>query len=189
MANTVPLFYEHYVERRLLGVTVPAAALQSISPVFTLAILPVLSNRWERQARAGDEQSAASKLTLGIALAASGWLVMAASASEATSECKSSLVGPLVANVLYTLGHVHVGPVGLSLVTACAPPAAQSSAVGIWMLFGGLGGIAGGPLGSGYSVTTPDQFFTRLAAIAAACSVSVWVLVPRLERVARGVGP
>ena len=187
MSNTVPLYYEKLVTRTLWGVHVPTAALQSISPIFTVLLLPYFSNRWARRARSGIDNSAASKLAVGVLLQATSWLLMAASAVGSHRHAKASLHWPLLANLLYTVGHIHVGPVGLSLATRCAPLAAQSSAVGVWMLFGGIGGVLAGPLGTYYSIWEPPRFFTALALLAASCSVGILVLVPRLELIARGL--
>ena len=190
MANTVPLFYDERVERTLFSwstTPVPAAALQALSPIFTIALLPAFSNRWAHEARAGAEQSAARKLAIGVAFSAVGWLLMAASAVDSTPTSKSSLLGPLAANLFYTLGHIHVGPVGLALVTRCAPHGAESSAVGLWLLSSGVGGVLAGSLGTYYSLWSPARFFANLAGIAAACTLVIILLVPRLERIARGI--
>ena len=219
MANSVPLYYEHHVERELFGHVVPAAALQSLSPLFTLVLLPFLSARWAQEARSGTERSAAFKLALGAACQALGWLCFALSATGVAADgedgdvaaampegggvgggggvgvgvgggggggTKASLLWPLLANLLYTVGHLHVGPVGLSLATRCAPPSSQSSAVGIWFLFGGLGGPVAGWLGGFYALWPPRAFFGVLAAIACANAAVLGVCAPRLERTARG---
>lgn len=185
MANTVPLYYQTLVERQAFGVRVPAAALQSISPIFTVALLPLLSARWARQARSGTEQSAATKLAIGAALQGCAWLLFAATAVRCAPDAKGSLGWPILANLLYTVGHMHIGPVGLSLATRCAPPGSQSSAVGIWFLFGGLAGPLAGSLGAFYSLWTPSSFFAALGALALSDALVVLALVPRLERTAR----
>ena len=192
MANMVPLYYETSVERTVLGRTMPAAALQCISPIFTIIFLPFFSARWARQAKSGTEQSTAVKLTIGAAFDSLGWLVFALTADPTRvsdplhGKYKCSLLWPIFGNLLYTIGHIHVGPVGLSLVTRCAPPGSQSLAVGLWFLFGGFSGPVAGWFGALYALWTPAWFFGGLAAIAMANAAVLLALTNCLERIARG---
>ena len=139
--------------------------------------------------------SAAAKLTIGAACQATSWLCFALSAARSDAALglddenhKGSLLWPVVANLFYTISHLHVGPVGLSLATRCAPPGAQSSAVGIWFLFGGVGGPLAGSLGAFYSVWTPSAFFAVVAGIALANAASPVRAGANARRIARGHG-
>jgi len=192
MANMVPIYYETSVERSVLGRPVPAAALQCISPIFTVFLLPFFSARWARQAKSGTEQSTAAKLAIGATFNGLGWLVFAGTA-DAThiydplhGQHKTTLWWPIFANLLYTIGHIHIGPVGLSLATRCAPPGSQSLAVGLWFLFGGCSGPLAGKVGALYALWTPAWFFSTLAAIALANAFLLLAFTGGLEKIARG---
>ena len=192
MANMVPLYYDTSVDRAVFGDEIPAAALQALSPIFTVLLLPFFSARWARQAKSGSEQSTAVKLSIGAAFNGLCWLVFALTADwthvsdPAHGSTKCSLFWPVLGNLLYTIGHIHVGPVGLSLVTRCAPPGSEALAVGLWYFFGGVSGPVAGMFGGFYALWTPVWFFGGLAALAMTSSLIFITLTGRLERIARG---
>ena len=121
--------------------------------------MPALTSLWSGQARRGAEPSAAVKLAMGCAIHGAGWAVLAVGSIDVSAEAKVPLLLPVCATLLITLGQLHVAPIGLALVSACAHPRARSSAVGLWFVAGGLAGLIAGPGALAthtHSDTTPE---------------------------------
>ena len=183
-SNVVPLFARDLTDRVVLGVAWPAAWLQSVSPMLCIALMPLVTGLWAAQSRRGTEPQPCVKMAIGCALQGSAWLVMAVGSRGVSEESKVSVMLPLSAAVLLTAGQVYVGPVGLSLVSRCCPANMKSTAIGVWFLAGGVGGLIAGPVGALYSSWSRPGFFALLCLVCYADSALVALVAPKLHRAA-----
>mmetsp|Transcript_44694 Transcript_44694/g.117168 ORF Transcript_44694/g.117168 Transcript_44694/m.117168 type:complete len:485 (+) Transcript_44694:21-1475(+) len=183
-SNTVPLFFRDLTERSVWGYTVPAAWLQSLSPLFCVSLMPVVAALWTAQARRGVEPAACTKMAIGSLLQALSWAFMTIGSLGVTSDSKATLMLPIVATACLTAGQIYLAPVGLALVSRSCPPHAKSIAVGFWFLGGGVGGLLAAPIGALYSRWSHPEFFALLCLLCLAGAVLLGVAGPRLQRIA-----
>ena len=184
-SNTVPLFFRDLTDRRTLGgAEVPAAWLQSLSPLFCIGLMPLLTGLWADQGRRGVEPQPCTKMACGCALQGGAWLLMAAGSVGVSEAALAPLVLPLSATVLLTAGQLFLAPVGLSLVSRCCPPQMKSTAIGVWFLAGGLGGLIAGPVGTLYGTWSRPAFFSLLSLVCFADAALVGLCAPQLHRLA-----
>ena len=142
--------------------------------------MPALIRLWDWQARRGTEMSTTAKLALGFFLVGLANLVMSAAAFM-QPEGQASPLWLLIYVIILTLGELHVGPVGLALVSRLAPARVLSLMMGLWLAASFPGEILGGWLGGFWSSMEKPAFFFMIAAVAAAGGVAMLVLVPLLR--------
>jgi len=186
-SNTVVLWVEDFTDRRInLGIWqghIPTTWFLAANPVMIFVLTPVLIRLWAWQARRGSEMSTTAKLALGFFLVALAYLVMAAAALLDGGDGRASMLWLILYVVILTLGELHVGPVGLALVSRIAPARVLSLMMGLWLAASFPGEILGGWLGGFWSSMEKPQFFVMIAAVAAAGGAAMLVLNPILRPV------
>jgi POT family proton-dependent oligopeptide transporter len=80
-----------------------------------------------------------------------------------------------------TLGELHVGPVGLALVSRMSPPRVLSLMMGLWLAASFPGEILGGWLGGFWSTMEKTSFFLMIAGVAAVGGAAMLALNPVLR--------
>ena len=184
LSNVLPLFFRERTERHVLGMSILAPWLQGVNPLVCVCVMPVLTSLWGRQARRGTEPAPTSKMAIGCLLQSGAWLLMAAGSVGVTADAKAPLLLLLTVVFLLTLAQLYMSPIALALVTRCCPAHARSTAVGLWFLAGGVGGVLAGPVGALYGTWTSPAFFSLLAAISAFGALLISCVAPRLQRLA-----
>src|SRR5215212_6295242 len=185
-SNTLMLWAEDFTERRIdLGFwqgNIPTTWFLALNPLMIFVFAPVLIRMWAHQARRGTEMSTISKLALAFFFVALANLLMAAAALMANGGKASPLwlVGYFV---IVTIGELHLGPVGLGLVSQMAPARVLSLMMGLWLAASFPGEILGGWLGGFWSSMDKANFFLMIGAIAAAGGAAVFALNPVLRSV------
>jgi len=186
-SNTVMLWAEDYTNRRIdLGIWqghIPTTWFLALNPLMIFVLTPVLIRLWAWQGRRGTEMSTTAKLALGFFLVALAYLVMAAAALTDTGDGKASVAWLIVYVVILTLGELHVGPVGLALVSRIAPARVLSLMMGLWLAASFPGEILGGWLGGFWSSMEKPHFFLMIGAVAAAGGAATLLLNPILRPV------
>lgn len=183
-SNTVMLWAQDFTDRRIdVGFWqghFPTTWFLAVNPVMIFVLTPALIRLWDWQARRGTEMSTTAKLALGFFLVGLANLVMSAAAFM-QPEGQASPLWLLIYVIILTLGELHVGPVGLALVSRLAPARVLSLMMGLWLAASFPGEILGGWLGGFWSSMEKPAFFFMIAAVAAAGGVAMLVLVPLLR--------
>jgi len=120
--------------------------------------------------------STTAKLALGFFLVGLAYLVMAGAAFTLDAGAKASPLWLVVYVIVLTLGELHVGPVGLALVSRMAPARVLSLMMGLWLAASFPGEILGGWLGGFWSSMEKMSFFLMIAAVAAAGGAAMLAL-------------
>jgi len=184
-SNTVMLWAEDFTDRRI-DLTFwqghfPTTWFLALNPVMIFVLTPLLIRLWDWQAQRGTEMSTTAKLALGFFLVGIAYLVMAGAALTLNAEGKASPLWLLAYVVILTLGELHVGPVGLALVSRMAPARVLSLMMGLWLAASFPGEILGGWLGGFWSTMEKGTFFLMIAAVAAAGGAAMLLLNPLLR--------
>jgi POT family proton-dependent oligopeptide transporter len=184
-SNTVMLWAEDFTDWSInLGIwqgRIPTTWFLALNPVMIFVLTPVLIKLWAWQAQHGAEMSTAGKLALGFFLVGFAYLFMAVAALTLDPGGKASPLWLVGYVVVLTLGELHVGPVGLALVSRMAPARVLSLMMGLWLAASFPGEILGGWLGGFWSSMEKPSFFLMIAGVAAAGGAAMLALNPLLR--------
>ena len=141
---------------------------------------------------------AAGNVMVGLAfvfLAAAGSLVVSgekeAAAAGAAAQPQEAQEPPgffvsfwwvFAAELVVTVGELHVQPVGLSFISRYAPPGAGSLMMGVWYTSAFAGSLLGGVVGQLYSVLSLGEFYLLVAVAATVNGLVMVAAVPTLQR-------
>jgi POT family proton-dependent oligopeptide transporter len=159
------LFADRLTNRNVVGWEVPASWLQSINPLFIIALAPVAGWLWVFLNSRQLEPPLPVKFGMGLVLLGLGFLVIA---WGATYTVEGQLVSPawlISTYFLHTCGELALSPVGLSSITKLSPQRYVGQMMGTWFMGAALGNLVAG-LVAGFFETLPlPTLFMRVALV------------------------
>lgn len=162
--SSLNLFAERYTDRVLFGWEMPASWLQSVNPIFIIALAPVFGVLWVRLAQRNLEPSSPLKFALGLIMLGLGFGVMVFAAQIAVAGGFPSPMWLVLMYLLHTTGELALSPVGLSTVTKLAPRRLVGQMMGIWFISISLGNLIAGRIAGNFDPEQlsqmPDLFLT-----------------------------
>ncbi len=179
--NTVVLWASEYTDRHLTaGLEIPVTWFQAFNPFMIFAFTPLVVALWRRQGT--SEPSTIAKMSIGLFLNATSWLIMLA-ATRAAGNGQASWLWLSAFFVTITVGELYLSPTSLSLVTKVAPARFLSMMMGIWLAAIFIGNFLAGYLGTFWSTMAKGDFFLLMAIISAAAGLSIAVISRPLRAV------
>jgi POT family proton-dependent oligopeptide transporter len=163
--TVLTVYADQQLNRSLFGWQLPVAWIQSINPVFIVALSAVFAAGWTRL---GDRQpSRPVKFALSNLIMGAAFLLFVPLASTRPNSVPLlPVVGILL---LFSVAELLLSPVGLSVATAAAPRAYGSQMVALFYLSIALGTSLSGVLAGVYSTAHQVGYFTVLGL----CSVLI----------------
>src|SRR6202012_3439130 len=79
--NTLALWADSGVDRRIGGFMIPMTWFQSLNPLMIFLFTPLIVAYWSRRARAGREPGSVSKMGMGALIVGGSYLILAAVAA------------------------------------------------------------------------------------------------------------
>lgn len=159
------LFSARFVDRKLLGLEIPAATFQSLYPGLIVIFAPLFAIAWRQLSARGADPSPVFKFGagmtiggLGIATAAAGLLL------------GGSLISPgwlLAIYLCLAVGEILISPIGLGAATLYAPPTQVGFATGLFYLSLALGSLAAGSLGGIFDLGSRAGLVSTFSVVAA----------------------
>ncbi|MBY0500747.1 MAG: peptide MFS transporter [Alphaproteobacteria bacterium] len=140
--SSLMLFFEKAVDRQILGIEFPAAALLSLGPIFVLIFGPLLILFSEKILEKNRKIDGLIKLGLGFLLTALSFLILAISSSG-----DNNLASPfwiIGAIFLQTIGELWIVPIGFSNISKLSPPRFRSLMMSFWLMAIAYGHYIGG---------------------------------------------
>tara|TARA_B100000989_G_C19532968_1_gene471268 strand:- start:4055 stop:5485 length:1431 start_codon:yes stop_codon:yes gene_type:complete len=131
---TVNLFTERNVDRHLFGFTIPTVWFQALNPFFIIIATPFMNYLWSSTARSRFVIPTSLKFTAGILLMGLGFLVLVWASKLASNNGFVSGWWVVLSYGLQSVGELALSPIGLSMMTAMAPPRMSGMMVGTWFL-------------------------------------------------------
>lgn len=180
--NTLALWTDEAVDRRLGDWLIPMTWFQSLNPLLVFLLTPALVAGWARSARRGRDLSPLMKMSVGAAIVALSFLLLAAVSSSAHG-ASVSWVWLAVFFVVLTVGELFILPVGLGLFGRLAPPGMAATTIALWFLASFFGNLLAGAVGVLWSVLDHGAFFLVLAAAAGTAGL----ILSRFDRAVRKV--
>jgi POT family proton-dependent oligopeptide transporter len=186
-ASTLNLFAERYVDRRVLGFTIPTSWFVSLQSMYVIALAPTFAWLWVRLGP--REPSTPVKFTLGLLFVGLSFVVLfpVGAMAQGAAGGRVSPSWLFVAYFLQVVGELCLSPVGNSAVTKLAPPRIGGLMVGVWFLAVATGDKLAGWI-AGFSSSVPFAvLFGAIAAATLGATVILFLLVRPIQRLMGGV--
>ena len=182
--SSLNLFAYTLTDRTVLGWEMPASWLQSINPLFIIALAPIFGTLWTWLARRNADPSMAMKFALGLIALAAGFFVIAWGAANTSPENPASPAWLIVTYFLHTCGELCLSPVGLSAMTRLAPRGRVGQMMGVWFIAAALGNLIAGLAAGSLENLSPDALFWKVAMFTGAAGLIALLISPLVRRLA-----
>lgn len=166
LSNVLPVWLQAHADLNAGGFAIPIEWFYSIDPLVSILSVPFLFALWNRQARAGREPSALTKIAIGSFICGSGYFVLLA--AIAVSPGRVLWVWPVLFCAVQGVGFMYFWPTLLALVSRAAPPKINATMMGVCFLTLFVANNLIGRIGTYYEKMTPTAFWALHAAIGAA---------------------
>jgi len=176
--STFNLYTERYIDRVInLNIfniiklrEIPTTWLQSVNPIFVVALSPLFAWLWMALQRKGKNPSTPVKMGLAFLFLGIGFLfmygaVMQRGGDSSDITVKASLFWLLATYLFHTIGELCISPIGLSMVTKLAPLKLASVFMGVWFLSNFLANTISGFLVGFVSTLGAGTIFGMIAII------------------------
>ena len=174
--SSMSLFAQRATNNDVFGFSIPAPWYQSINAIFIILLSPLFAVLWRKMA--DREPGSPSKFSAGLALAGSGFLILAVGAQLAAGGDRVSPAWLLITYLFHTAGELCLSPVGLSAMTKLSPAKVGGMMMGVWFLSISLGNYMGGRVAAYYE-TIPLHFLFGICGVAALVSAVLLALLAR----------
>ncbi|GAA4657378.1 oligopeptide:H+ symporter [Kineococcus glutinatus] len=181
--TVVTVYADQRLDRDLFGWEMPVAWVQSINPVFIIALAPVFAALWT--ALGSRQPSTPVKFAVGTALMGVAFLLFLPMSGGGPGS--APLLGLAGVLLVFTCAELWLSPVGLSVTTKLAPQAFRTQMVALFFLSVALGSALAGTLAGYYSPDTERAYFGLLGGTAIGLGVLLLLLSPLVRRLMGGV--
>lgn len=144
--SSLNLMTDRNVDREILGLTIPAAAFQSVNAFFIITLAPLFNMMWLYLARRGWEPSTPMKFALSLIQLGLGFLFLVYGASLASDPTQVAVIWIILLYLLHTTGELCISPVGLSMTTKLSVPRVVGMMMGCWFLASAAGNYVSGTI-------------------------------------------
>jgi POT family proton-dependent oligopeptide transporter len=175
--NAYLLWGDKHYDLTFFGQRMPTAWLVSLDAGVSFVTMIAVVAFWRWYGTRWKEPDEIIKIAIGSLIAATGPLMLAlASAIEAATGQKASLVVGLGFHILNDIGFAMVFPVGLALYSRAAPKAVGGVFIGVYYLHLAVCNFATGKLAGLVDSMSGVSFWSMHAAIIAGAGVVMFVL-------------
>ena len=169
LGNVYSLWVKSDVDRGLAAsMVIPVTWFQSLTPLVSVLMTPLLVRRWERQAALGREPALLTKMGWGLAMVATALLLLALLAELGARDGGIYWPWLLPVHLLNGIGYIYVYPVGLALFSRLAPVGTRAMFIGVFFTTSFVASNLVGWIGGLYQSMTPSAFWLLQAIIGAA---------------------
>lgn len=174
--SSLNLFTGSFVDRSMMGLSVPAPVFQSLNAMFIFMFAPILAILWIKLAKRNLNPSTPVKFAMGVFMAGLGFLALVAGMKVSGESGLTAVYFIFLIYWIHTIGELMVSPVGLSAVTKLAPARAVGMSMGAWFLYSGLSNYLAGVIAATTGAETIGGQLTDVVA-AKANYISVYTQV------------
>jgi len=146
--NSLNLFTDRHVDRRIFGWEAPASTFQSLNAAYIFLLAPLFAWLWTSLGHRNAEPSAPFKFGLGVIQVGLGFLVLVWGANAAGMDAAVPVLFIFLIYLLHTTGELCLSPVGLSAMNRLAPAHMASLIMGTWFFASATGNFAAGLISS-----------------------------------------
>ncbi|WP_327085919.1 oligopeptide:H+ symporter [Nonomuraea sp. NBC_01738] len=162
------LFARDHVDLQIGGFLVPASWLQTATPVFILALAPLIA---AVVPRIGGEHNVAVKFAISLTLVGAGFLIMSLATVFAAGGDRISPIWLITVYLTHACGEVIIAAVTISAAADVLPSGYLGRTLGMLWLFAGLGGGLGSGVVRLSQVVPAPVYYLALGSVAALCGL------------------
>ncbi|MCD7972924.1 MAG: peptide MFS transporter [Candidatus Azobacteroides sp.] len=190
--SSMNLYADRYIDREVLGWTIPTSWLQSVNPVFIILLTPFFTMFWPLLNRKGKEPNDIVKMGFALILLGLGFCLMVGAGIQrggdfVDSSIKANLLWLVGAYLLHTTGELCLSPIGLSLVTKLAPLRLASMMMGIWFLSSVIANFLSGYLVKYFAALGAMKIFGIIALFVICCGIVLLLLSKKIVYKMHGI--
>jgi POT family proton-dependent oligopeptide transporter len=189
--SSLNLYTDRYVNREILGITVPASVFQSVNSFYIITLAPFFAWLWTGLGRRNLEPSAPAKFGLALVQLGAGFLVLVAGAA-ASGGAATPVLFIFLIYLLHTTGELCLSPVGLSAMARLSVRSMLGLMMGTWFLATAAGNYIAGLIAQatgggegaaeGASAAQVLDVYTTIGWISIGVGVVVFVIAPLVKR-------
>lgn len=183
--STLSVFAERYTNRDAFGIEIPAAALQSINPIFIIIFAPIFAWMWMKLANRAP--SLGAKFTIAMFGIGLSFIIMIIPAMAADDGRMSSIWWLVSVYLVQTWAELLLSPTGLSATTQLAPAGYGSQMLALWFLAVSVGDSVAGQILRALDGASLALQFGVFAASAVVMGIVMCFLIRPLRRLMDGV--
>lgn len=180
------LYTDQKINRIVLGWEIPASWFQSVPALFVVVLGTVVAAFWTRRSQKGKEVSALFKMSVGIIITGTGFLMMSGAALQAQSGMKAMLIWLILSYLLQVIGELSLSPVALSFITKLAPAKYGSIMMGLYFAATGLGNKLAGLVGEFATKAGEFEVFTGIFAFCVVFGLLLLIFFKKLNALTHG---
>lgn len=180
------LYTEEKINRVVLGWEIPASWFQSVPALFVVVLGTVIARYWTKRGRKGKETSSLFKMSVGIIITGTGFLMMSGAALQAQTGIKPMLFWLIFSYLLQVVGELSLSPVALSFITKVAPAKYASIMMGVYFAATGLGNKLAGLVGEFATTAGELEVFTGIFVFCAVFGLLLLVFLKKLKALTHG---
>lgn len=186
------LYANSRTDRMFFGFEIPAAAFQSVNPLFIILFGTAVATYWIKRRKKAKEDSSLFKMAIGNIIMGLGFVLMVGAALQSKIApdgnvlAKSSMLWLIGAYFLHTIGELCASPVALSFITKLAPVKYASLMMGIYFAMTGLGNKLAGILGEAAQSFGDKQIFGGIAVFSVLFGLILIAFLKKLKALTHG---
>lgn len=146
--SSLTFIADYQTDRHFLGFDLPPSFIQNANSIFIIVFAIPMSIMWMKLQKRGLEPISPVKQSLGLALLAFGFFIIALQMKSLGPNEKLGVSWLILMYLFHTLGELCLSPIGLSLVSKLAPQRFASLLMGVWFLANAAGYALAGTLGA-----------------------------------------
>lgn len=187
---TLTFFAKDYTLLKIGSLDLTVEMFQSANPFFVVFLTPVVLAFFNWLKSKGKEPSTPKKIAIGMAIAASAYLLMTLGSLALPLKSEITAMGGLPeaqkvtpflligTYLILTFAELFISPLGISFVSKVAPPKYQGIMQGLWLLATGLGNQL---LIIGALLYKNIPIWATWAVFVGACVISMFVMLSMLK--------
>lgn len=164
--GSLSLFAKDNLTNKLLFFNIdPNVVNNSINSLYVIIFSPLVGLLWIFLYKRKIEPNTVIKFGLSFILLAAGFFIFYSARFFVNADGLSSLDVFALGYLLYTLGELCIGPIGMSVITKLSPKRLFGMMMGLWFLSSAFGQFAAGKLGAEMSnANTGTTLMSKLIA-------------------------
>jgi proton-dependent oligopeptide transporter, POT family len=180
------LYTESKTDRTILGLTIPAAVMQSFNPIYILIFAVPVAGFWYNRKVKNREASSIFKMAIGVIIMGLGFTFMVGASLQYEALGQSAIYWLALAYLFHTIGELCASPVAMSFITKLAPVKYGSLMMGVYFASTGLGNKVAGILGESASDFGELAVFSAITIFCVLFGLLVVALLKPLKRLTHG---
>ncbi|MBY0537464.1 MAG: peptide MFS transporter [Chitinophagaceae bacterium] len=190
---SLTFFADSQTDRTLGSYTIPTSFFQSLNSIYVVGLAPLFAWLW--LALKKNEPASPTKMAIGLALLALGYVWIAYGVQSAVPGKLVSMIWLIGMYGLHTSGELCLSPIGLSLVNKLAPAKFASLLMAVWFLANAAANKLAGVLSAlypengkvtqflGYQMTNLYDFFLLFVIMSGIASLLLFLITKRLQTI------